>query len=133
MKLYKKFTLISILLISFFILGCSSSKTIEIKEEIKSPNGNYIAYLYSISSGGATVANKEAISIINSKEKNPEDILLENDPNIYLNTNSSTLTIKGIEWENDKSLKVDMDEEDKDYYYIKLKVDIFNHIKINYN
>lgn len=130
MKNFKKFSLLVLLIINFFIVGCSNNKTIEIKEEVKSPNGLYMAYLYSISSGGATVASREGISIINSEEESPETILLENEPNVFLNNNSGGSNTT-IEWIDTNNLNIKL-SQNTNSYYIKLQEDIFEEININY-
>lgn len=134
-----------LLVISFFSIllvsmsGCSlitdkkSKKTtsIEIQSEETSPNGEYKAISYIFTDGGATVAFRRGISIINANEEKVNMFLLDNSPNIYLNNNSSSEVID-IQWEDNDTLKVDFTNIKENESYTRLKVDIFDGIKIDY-
>lgn len=120
--------LLTIMFIIILLNGCSEKK-VEIQKEVVSPNGIYTAYVYNLE-GGATVGLNQCISIIETNNNNT-DILLEDSPNIYFNTNTNSKKVD-IQWEDDKTLKVIYDE-DFDYIdYVKLRVDVFNGIKIKY-
>lgn len=125
---YKIMSIISLLILLFIVNGCSITRTIEIQKEETSPDGLYNAYVYTFTDGGATVAFRQAISIVNSDKNEINKILSEESPNVYLNNNSSNDEID-IEWEDDRTLKVKFNNEEKNLDYIYLKADIF----INYN
>ena len=136
----------NIIVISFFsillfsIRGCSqityktSKKTtsIEVQCEEISPNGKYKAISYIFTDGGATVSFRRGISIIDANEEKVEEFLKDNEPNIYLNNNSGKEVID-IQWEDNKTLKVNFNNVKENEYYTRLKVEIFNGIKIEYN
>ncbi len=120
--------LVTIMFIIILLNGCSEKK-VEIQKEVVSPNGIYTAYVYNFN-GGATVGLNQCVSIIETNN-NKTDILLEDSPNIYFNTNTNSKKVD-IEWEDDNTLKV-IYNEDLDYIdYVKLRVDVFNGIKIKY-
>ncbi|WP_418223232.1 DUF5412 family protein [Clostridium isatidis] len=121
--------IVTMLSIIVFLKGCSEKK-VEIQKEIISPNGLYTAYVYNFN-GGATVGLNQCVSIIESNESEINDILANDSPNIYFNTNTNSKEID-IEWEDDSTLKIIYDENLDYLDYVKLKVDIFNGIKIKY-
>ncbi|MDY4251527.1 MULTISPECIES: DUF5412 family protein [unclassified Clostridium] len=136
----------NIIVISFFsvllfsIIGCSqityntSKKTtsIEVQCEEISPNGKYKAISYIFTDGGATVTFRRGISIIDANEEKVGEFLKENEPNIYLNNNSSNEAID-IQWEDNETLKVNFTNVKENESYTRLKVEIFKGIKIEYN
>lgn len=128
---YKIMSIISLFILLFIVNGCSTTRTIEIQKEETSPDGLYNAYVYTFTDGGATVPFRQAISIVNSDKNEINKILSEENPNVYLNNNSSNDEID-IEWEDDRTLKVKFNNEEKNLDYIYLKADIFNGIKIKY-
>ncbi|WP_308780373.1 hypothetical protein [uncultured Clostridium sp.] len=127
-------------IILFSISGCSqityktSKKTtsIEVQCEEISPNGKYKAISYIFTDGGATVPFTRGISIINANEEKVGEFFKDNEPNIYLNNNSSNEAID-IQWEDDEILKVNFTNVKENESYTRLKVEIFNGIKIEYN
>lgn len=136
----------NIIVISFFsillfsIIGCSqityktSKKTtsIEVQYEETSPNGEYKAISYIFTDGGATVPFRRGISIIDANEEKVGEFLKDNEPNIYLNNNSSNEAID-IQWEDNETLKVNFINVKENESYTRLKVEMFNGIKIEYN
>ena len=139
MSKIKNIIVISIFSILLFnISGCSKitntslkkTTSTEVQLEKTSPNGEYKAISYLFTDGGATVAFRRGISIINADEKVGK-FLLENSPNIYLNNNSNYETMD-IEWKDDETLKVNFTNIEENESYTVLKVDEFNSIKIEY-
>lgn len=126
MKIFKTILITINCVIVILLLQECSARTIEIKREEVSPNGLYVAYSYTISSGGATVPFSQGVSILESKE-DKEKTLLKEEPNIYYDTNSNESI--DIEWLDDDNLKVDTKNSSKNLY---LKVDIFKFINIQY-
>ena len=117
---------LAILSLILFLKGCSE-REVEIQKEIISPNGVYTAYAYNFK-GGATVGFSQRVSIIKSDESKVNDILVSDSPNVFFNTNTNSEDVE-IEWEDDSTLKITCDENGA---YVKLKVDIFDWIKIKY-
>ena len=74
---------------------------------------------------------RRGISLINANEENIEKYLVDNEPNIYLNNNSSSKDIN-IQWKDNDTLKIDFTNVDENEGYTRLKVVIFNGINIEY-